>query len=70
MRMSVACAMRQTMDVVFTLPPRRSPGAAAMWPLRWSTDGKFIATGTQENDIHVWRMAQATDMRMQAIPPR
>jgi hypothetical protein len=38
--------------------------------LRWSTDGKFIATGTQENDIHVWRMAQATDMRMQGYPPR
>jgi WD40 repeat protein len=38
--------------------------------LRWSTDGKFIATGTQENDIHVWRMAQATDMRMQGYPAK
>ena len=38
--------------------------------LKWSTDGKFIATGTQENDIHVWRIAQATDMRMQGYPAK
>ncbi|WP_421995144.1 WD40 repeat domain-containing protein [Reyranella sp.] len=38
--------------------------------LKWSTDGKFIATGTQENDIHVWRLAQATDMRMQGYPAK
>ncbi|HEV7546234.1 MAG TPA: WD40 repeat domain-containing protein, partial [Reyranella sp.] len=48
-----------------TLPPRRFAWRGSHVALRWSTDGKFIATGTQENDIHVWRMAQATDMRMQ-----
>jgi WD40 repeat protein len=51
-------------------PPRRFAWAGSHVALRWSTDGKFIATGTQENDIHVWRMAQATDMRMQGYPTK
>ncbi len=38
--------------------------------MKWSSDGRFIATGTQENDIHVWRIAQATDMRMQGYPAK
>lgn len=53
-----------------TLPPRRFAWAGSHVALRWSTDGKFIATGTQENDIHVWRVAQATDMRMQGYPAK
>jgi WD40 repeat protein len=53
-----------------TLPPRRFTWAGSHVALRWSTDGKFIATATQENDIHVWRMAQATDMRMQGYPAK
>lgn len=52
------------------LPPRRFAWRGSHVALRWSTDGKFIATGTQENDIHVWRMAQATDMRMQGYPAK
>jgi WD40 repeat protein len=52
------------------VPPRRFAWAGSHVALRWSTDGKFIATGTQENDIHVWRMAQATDMRMQGYPAK
>ncbi|MFO1082198.1 MAG: hypothetical protein U1E23_16395 [Reyranellaceae bacterium] len=52
------------------LPPRRFAWAGSHVALKWSTDGKFIATGTQENDIHVWRMAQATDMRMQGYPAK
>lgn len=50
--------------------PRRFAWQGSHVALRWSTDGKFIATGTQENDIHVWRMAQATDMRMQGYPAK
>jgi WD40 repeat protein len=50
--------------------PRRFAWRGSHVALRWSTDGKFIATGTQENDIHVWRMAQATDMRMQGYPAK
>lgn len=53
-----------------TLPPRRFAWAGSHVAVKWSTDGKFIATGTQENDIHVWRMAQATDMRMQGYPAK
>jgi WD40 repeat protein len=52
------------------LPPRRFAWAGSHVALKWSTDGKFIATATQENDIHVWRMAQATDMRMQGYPTK
>ncbi len=51
-------------------PPRRLAWTGSHIALRWSTDGKFIATGTQENDIHVWRIAQATDMRMQGYPAK
>ncbi len=52
------------------VPPRRFAWAGSHVALAWSTDGKFIATGTQENDIHVWRLAQATDMRMQGYPAK
>ena len=52
------------------LPPRRFAWRGSHVALKWSTDGKFIATGTQENDIHVWRIAQATDMRMQGYPAK
>ena len=53
-----------------TLPPRRFAWQGSHVALKWSPDGKFIATGTQENDIHVWRIAQATDMRMQGYPAK
>ncbi|HSI00144.1 MAG TPA: WD40 repeat domain-containing protein [Reyranella sp.] len=53
-----------------TLPPRRFAWQGSHVALKWSPDGKFIATGTQENDIHVWRIAQATDMRMAGYPAK
>jgi WD40 repeat protein len=53
-----------------TLPPRLFAWRGSHVALKWSSDGKFIATGTQENDIHVWRIAQATDMRMQGYPAK
>lgn len=53
-----------------TLPPRRFAWQGSHVALKWSPDGKFIATGTQENDIHVWRIAQASDMRMQGYPAK
>jgi WD40 repeat protein len=52
------------------VPPRRLAWRGSHVALKWSTDGKFIATGTQENDIHVWRVAQSTDMRMQGYPAK
>ncbi|WP_395711174.1 WD40 repeat domain-containing protein [Reyranella sp.] len=53
-----------------TLPPRLFAWRGSHVALKWSSDGRFIATGTQENDIHVWRIAQATDMRMQGYPAK
>ena len=52
------------------LPPKPLAWRGSHVALKWSTDGKFIATGTQENDIHVWRIAQSTDMRMQGYPAK
>ena len=56
--------------MLHTVTPRKFAWRGSHVALKWSTDGKFIATGTQENDIHVWRMAQATDMRMQGYPAK
>jgi WD40 repeat protein len=53
-----------------TLPPRKFGWQGSHVALKWSPDGKFVATGTQENDIHVWRIAQASDMRMQGYPAK
>jgi WD40 repeat protein len=53
-----------------TVPPRLFAWRGSHVALKWSSDGRFIATGTQENDIHVWRIAQATDMRMQGYPAK
>lgn len=53
-----------------TLPPRLFAWRGSHVAMKWSSDGRFIATGTQENDIHVWRIAQATDMRMQGYPAK
>ncbi|MBL8698353.1 MAG: WD40 repeat domain-containing protein [Alphaproteobacteria bacterium] len=33
--------------------------------LRYSPNAKFLATATQENAIHVWRLASGADMQMQ-----
>jgi WD40 repeat protein len=52
------------------LPPRRFGWRGSHVVLKWSTDGKFIATGTQENGIHAWRIAQASDMRMEGYPAK
>lgn len=53
-----------------SVPPRLFAWRGSHVALKWSSDGRFIATGTQENDIHVWRIAQATDMRMQGYPAK
>jgi len=51
-----------------TQAPRQFMWKGSHLRVRWSPDTKFIATATQENDIHVWRLAQSTDMRMQGYP--
>ena len=52
------------------VPPRRFAWKGSHLKVRWSPDNKFVATATQESDIHVWRLAQATDMRMQGYPTK
>ncbi len=52
------------------LPPRRFGWRGSHVALKWSPDGKFIATATQENGIHAWRIAQASDMRMEGYPAK
>ena len=34
----------------------------------YSPDAKFIATGTQDNSLHVWRLATGRDMQMSGYP--
>lgn len=36
--------------------------------VRYSPDAKFIATGTQDNALHVWRLATGKDMQMSGYP--
>ena len=36
--------------------------------VRYSPDSKFIATGTQDNALHVWRLATGKDMQMSGYP--
>jgi WD40 repeat protein len=36
----------------------------------WSPDGNYIVTGTQENDLHGWRMTDGADMRMSGYPAK
>jgi len=38
--------------------------------VRYSPTTKFLATATQENAIHVWRLANAADMQMQGYPAK
>jgi WD40 repeat protein len=53
------------------------PADAAPRTLEWkgshvtvsySPDAKFIATGTQDNALHVWRLATGKDMQMSGYP--
>ncbi|MBM3622692.1 MAG: WD40 repeat domain-containing protein [Alphaproteobacteria bacterium] len=36
--------------------------------VRYSPDARFIATGTQDNALHVWRLATGKDMQMSGYP--
>jgi len=38
--------------------------------LRYSPNAKFLATTTQENAIHVWRLADGHDMQMRGYPAK
>jgi WD40 repeat protein len=51
-------------------PPRRFAWKGSHLKVGWSPDTKFVVTATQEHDLHVWRLAQQTDMRMQGYPTK
>jgi WD40 repeat protein len=38
--------------------------------VRYAPSAKFLATATQENAIHVWRLANGADMQMQGYPAK
>jgi WD40 repeat protein len=38
--------------------------------VRYSPDGKFLVTATQENELHAWRLADGKDMRMSGYPAK
>ena len=45
--------------------PRRLAWKGSHLAVRYSPSSKFLATATQENAIHVWRLASGADMQMQ-----
>lgn len=45
-------------------PPRRLHYGGSHLEIAWSPDDAFIATGTQDKEVHVWRTSDGTDMRM------
>jgi len=47
-----------------TAPARRLSYGGSHLGIAWSPDGSFLATGTQDKEVHVWRVADGTDMRM------
>lgn len=44
--------------------PRRLSYGGSHLGIAWSPDGTFLATGTQDKEVHVWRLVDGTDMRM------
>jgi WD40 repeat protein len=38
--------------------------------IAWSPDGRFLVSAMQENQLHGWRVADATDMRMGGYPAK
>ncbi|MGE0420854.1 MAG: WD40 repeat domain-containing protein [Reyranellaceae bacterium] len=48
--------------------PRKLEWKGSHVAVRYSPDSKFIATGTQDNALHVWRLATGKDMQMSGYP--
>lgn len=59
----------------WTAAPGEQEPKRLAWPgshlgLAWSPDGKSIVTAMQENELHGWRLAGGTDMRMSGYPAK
>jgi hypothetical protein len=50
--------------------PQMLKWAGSHTAVTWSPDGKFLVTGTQENELHAWRLADGKDMRMSGYPTK
>lgn len=50
--------------------PKRLSWKSSHVAVTWSPDGKFVMTGTQENEMHGWRLADSADMRMSGYPSK
>jgi WD40 repeat protein len=50
--------------------PRKLAWKGSHLKLRYSPNGRFLATTTQENAIHVWRLASGSDMQMAGYPAK
>lgn len=50
--------------------PRKLAWKGSHLRLRYSPNGRFLATTTQENAIHVWRLASGADMQMAGYPAK
>lgn len=50
--------------------PRKLAWKGSHLKLRYSPNGRFLATTTQENAIHVWRLASGADMQMAGYPAK
>jgi WD40 repeat protein len=50
--------------------PRKLAWKGSHLKLRYSPNGRFLATATQENAIHVWRLASGSDMQMAGYPAK
>lgn len=50
--------------------PRKLAWKGSHLKLRYSPNGRFLATATQENAIHVWRLASGADMQMAGYPAK
>jgi WD40 repeat protein len=51
-------------------PARKLSWKGSHVAVRYSPSARFLATATQENAIHVWRLANAADMQMQGYPTK
>ena len=74
----VARRRRHRVRVLRRRPPVRSRSRAArlrhldakgsMLSLAWSPDGKVVASGCQDNNVHLWRFPKAEDTVLPGVP--
>lgn len=66
-------AISQANGASLWFPNTDAPPEALVWKgahidVTWSPDGRYLVTSMQENNLHVWRIADRKDMRMAGYP--